>query len=121
MHSMHSRRCALLVRAATLAATLVTATAGNPGHAQTYPTRPIRVMVGFAAGGPVDQGARQISPILQRELGQSLVIDNRPGANGAIAGEVLAKATPDGYTLLFAAGPTQTTTPHLVGKLGSIP
>ena len=120
MHPMR-RCCALILRGVTLAATLVTATAGNPGHAQTYPNRPIKVMVGFAAGGPVDQGARQISTVLQREIGQSLVIENRPGANGAIAGEALARATPDGYTLLFAAGPTQTTTPHLVGKLGFDP
>jgi len=115
------RRCALIIRGATLAATLVTAIAVTPGHAQTYPNRPVRIMVGFAAGGPVDQGARQISTVLQRELGQSLVIENRPGANGAIAGEALARATPDGYTVLFAAGPTQTTTPHLVGKLGFDP
>lgn len=112
MPIIRGRLCAIMLAALCLA---------DVAHGQAYPNRPIRLMVGFAAGGPVDVGARQISTVLQREIGQTIVIENRPGANGAIAGEALAKATPDGYTLLFAAGPTQTTTPHLVGKLSFDP
>ena len=104
-----------------LLAALAGAVASSAAHAQAYPNKPIRLLVGYAAGGPVDVGARQVGAVMQKDLGQSIVVDNRPGAGGAIAGEAIAHATPDGYTLLFAASPTQTTTPHLLGKMSYDP
>ena len=70
--------------------------------AQTYPSKPIRVVVPFSAGGPTDITVRNIAPRLSELLGQPNVVDNRAGANGAIGAEVAAKAPPDGYTLLMA-------------------
>ena len=71
--------------------------------AQSYPNRPIRMIIPQPAGGTMDTNARALSEPLARELGQNIVIDNRSGANGIIAGEMLAKAPPDGYTLLFTS------------------
>jgi tripartite-type tricarboxylate transporter receptor subunit TctC len=71
--------------------------------AQGYPTRPIRMIIPQPAGGTMDTNARALSEPMARELGQNIVIDNRSGANGIIAGEMLAKAPPDGHTLLFTS------------------
>lgn len=71
---------------------------------QGYPNRPIRMIIPQPAGGTMDTNARALAEPLSRELGQNIVIDNRSGANGIIAGEMLAKAPPDGYTLLFTSG-----------------
>ncbi|TCH97364.1 tripartite tricarboxylate transporter substrate binding protein [Roseococcus sp. SYP-B2431] len=68
---------------------------------QTYPSRPIRVLIGFAPGGSTDVTARIMSGRLQSLLGQSIVIENRPGAGGNIATEAVSRAAPDGYTLLL--------------------
>ena len=74
--------------------------------AQTFPTKPIRLLVGYPPGGPNDIMARAISQRLGEALGQPVVVDNRPGASGNIASELVAKAQPDGYTLLMgSAGP----------------
>ncbi len=70
--------------------------------AQTYPYKPIRLIVGFQPGGGVDMSARTVGQPLSTSLGQSVVVDNRPGAAGNIAAGVVAKSTPDGYTLLMA-------------------
>jgi tripartite-type tricarboxylate transporter receptor subunit TctC len=72
---------------------------------EAYPVRPIHVVVGFAAGGGADIMARLIGQGLTEKLGQQIVVDNRPGAGTNIATEVVAKATPDGYTLLLANSP----------------
>jgi tripartite-type tricarboxylate transporter receptor subunit TctC len=74
--------------------------ASRVARAQTYPARPIRIIVGFAAGGGQDIVARLIGQWLSERLGQTLLIDNRPGANGNIATEAVVKAPSDGYTLL---------------------
>src|SRR5262245_58111936 len=73
----------------------------SAAYAQSdYPNRQIRVLVGFAAGGPVDVTTRITADALSAELGRPLVVDNRVGAGGNIAADVVAKAPPDGYTLL---------------------
>ena len=74
-------------------------------QAQTYPTRPVRLVVGLAAGGGVDIFARLIGQWLSEHLGQPFIIDNRPGASTNIATELVAKSAPDGYTLLELAPP----------------
>jgi len=71
--------------------------------AQTYPTRPVRILVGFAAGGPLDTSARLMAQWLSERLGQQFVIENRPGAGSNLATEAVARARPDGYTLLQAS------------------
>jgi len=70
-------------------------------QAQTFPDKPIRILVGYSAGGGVDTMARLIAPYLTTQLGQQIVVENRAGAAGLIAGDAVAKATPDGYTLLL--------------------
>ena len=77
-------------------------TAVMPLQAQSYPNRPIRLIVPFPAGGAADVAARAVTRALSEVLGQTLIVDNRGGADGAIAGEAVKNAEPDGYTLLFA-------------------
>lgn len=74
----------------------------------------VKLMVGYSAAGPVDLAARMVAPYLSRELGVPVLIENRPGANATIAGDAVAKATPDSSVLWFAASPTLTISPHLM-------
>jgi tripartite-type tricarboxylate transporter receptor subunit TctC len=85
-------------------------------RAQAYPTRPVRIVVGFAAGGSTDIGARVIGQWLQERLGQPFVIENRPGAGTNIATETVVRAPPDGYTLLMV-GPSSAVNATLYDKL----
>jgi tripartite-type tricarboxylate transporter receptor subunit TctC len=68
-------------------------------HAQTFPSKPVRFLVGSSPGGGADFVARTLSPKLTESLGQTVVVENRPGANGVVASELLARAAPDGYTI----------------------
>src|SRR5271155_5627003 len=79
--------------------------ASRLARAETYPSRPVRIMAGFAAGGGVDITARLIGQWLSERLGQTFVTENRPGADGNIATEAVVNAPADGYTLLLATLP----------------
>jgi tripartite-type tricarboxylate transporter receptor subunit TctC len=74
----------------------------GPVAAQTYPSKPVRVVVTFPPGGSSDVVARQIAPLLAERLGQSFVVDNKPGAGATIGGAEVARAAPDGYTLMLS-------------------
>ncbi len=81
--------------------------------AQDYPSRPIRLVVGFAAGGTTDFMARLLADKLRGPLGQSVIVENKTGANGALGAEAVAKSEPDGYTLYFTTAGVATVYPHL--------
>ena len=102
--------------ALAVAAMLAIVLAGDAG-AQTYPTKPIRVVVPYAAGGITDILARALGQKLGEALSQAVVIDNRPGANGQVGTEMVARAAPDGYTLMVSADTTFVMIPHLMTKL----
>lgn len=113
-----------LVRAGRLACILAAAWAASPAHgashaaqASRYPERPIRLLVGFAPGGGTDTTARAIAQRLSAALGQQVVIDNRPGAAGNIAAEIVARSSPDGYTLLMGTIAALAINPTLFGNL----
>ena len=72
-------------------------------HAQGYPSRPVHLIVGFAAGGPLDTGARLIAQALEERLHQSFIVENHARASGNVAAAEVARANPDGYTLLVCA------------------
>jgi tripartite-type tricarboxylate transporter receptor subunit TctC len=88
------------------------------GKADSYPSKPIRVIVGFPPGGGDDYVARVIGPKLTERFGQPVIVDNRPGVSGNLAAEIAARATPDGYTLMFIASTPLTSSPSLYPRLG---
>ena len=87
----------------------------STGSGQAYPVKPVRMVVAFPAGGPVDILARVIAPKVADGLGQQIIVDSRPGANGNIGGELVARAPADGYTLLLVVS-SYATNPHLYAK-----
>jgi tripartite-type tricarboxylate transporter receptor subunit TctC len=89
-------------------------------QAQTWPSRPVRIVVPYAAGGNSDAMARIVAQRLSETLGQTFIVENRVGANGALASEAVARSAPDGYTLLWAVTPPMTISPAL-GKLNYDP
>jgi tripartite-type tricarboxylate transporter receptor subunit TctC len=104
-------------RAALLTALLAAFAVAQPLLAQTYPARPLRMLVGFAPGGANDILARIVSQKLAESLGQPVVVENRPGNAGLIAAELLAKAPPDAHTLMLGSTGTQTIAPNLTPRL----
>ncbi|WP_342132005.1 Bug family tripartite tricarboxylate transporter substrate binding protein [Hydrogenophaga sp. OTU3427] len=103
-----ARRTLLAAAALALAA---------PTWAQSFPTKPVKLVVPYPAGGPIDGVARGLAERLQRLWGQPVVVDNRGGANEIIAGDFTAKSPADGYTILLGADPTFSGNPFLFKKL----
>jgi tripartite-type tricarboxylate transporter receptor subunit TctC len=102
-------------RAARLIAiALATFALVQQGHAQTYPDKPVRIIVPYAAGGNTDAIARLVGSFLSEKLGQQFVVDNRGGASGTIAAEAVARSTPDGYTLFLSSLPQMAIVPNMM-------
>jgi len=112
---------AVVGRRAVLALVASLAAGGRPVAAQSaaaaYPSRPVRLVVPFAAGSGTDFVARILSEELQSELGVAIVVDNRPGANGTIGSDFVAKAPPDGHTLVLGGTSTHASAPSLFRSL----
>src|SRR5690349_20910628 len=105
----------ILMRAFVLAIVMIFASAG--GYCADYPSKPVRLVVPFPAGGTTDVMGRLIGQQLSARLGQQFIIDNRPGAAGGIGADVVAKAPGDGYTLLLGAVATHSINPSLYARL----
>ena len=100
--------------ASLLATVLAVIVLSAAAHAQTYPSKPITFIIPYGAGGGTDSVARILQDDIRKEFGQSIIIDNRPGANGAIGSAAAARVTPDGYTLLLTASSTFSVNPNLM-------
>lgn len=114
MNFSTTRRCALQALAAAVAIGLAPAALAAEDN---YPNRPIRMVLGFSAGGGTDVIARQLAQKMSESLGVSVVVDNKPGANGNISAELVAKAPGDGYTLLYNTS-SIVLSPGIYSKLG---
>ena len=108
-------RSSLVLLCATLAVTVL------PAAAQQYPARPVRLVLGFAPGGASDTMARTVATRLSENIGQPVVIDNRPGAGGNIAAEIVAHSAPDGYTMLLGNNGILAINVSLYPKIGFDP
>jgi tripartite-type tricarboxylate transporter receptor subunit TctC len=102
---------------ARFAAAAFVASFATAACAQSYPNRPIHLLVPFPPGGGANFVARVLAQLLSDRLGQSVVVENRPGNNGNVAGELVARAAADGYTILDSAGSLLTVNPHLYGAM----
>jgi len=96
---------------------LLICAAALPAAADEYPNKPIHIIVGYAAGGGNDIIVRVMTPEMSKRLGQPVIVENKPGAQGIIASEVVAKAAPDGYTLLMGPSGPMTINPATYSKL----
>jgi tripartite-type tricarboxylate transporter receptor subunit TctC len=107
----------LMVARSLLVALGLATLAATPGAAQELPSRTIRMVVAFPAGGPADFVARLLADKLKSTIGQTVIVENRAGANGAIGAEYVARAEPDGTTLFFTTVGAVAITPHLMAKV----
>jgi tripartite-type tricarboxylate transporter receptor subunit TctC len=112
--SEEENKMSIVVRSAAL---LAAGMLGAGAHAQSFPSKPIRMLVPFAPGGATDTFARTTAAELTRSLGQQVIVENRPGAGTTIAADIVAKAAPDGHTLFFTDLQTHTISSSLYRKL----
>jgi tripartite-type tricarboxylate transporter receptor subunit TctC len=111
-------REATMARAMIVAGAIAAVVAISPTVAAGYPTRPVALVLGFAPGGPSDVIGRILSRKLEQLIRQPVVIENRTGAGGSVAGQAVARAAPDGYTLLLASGSILAINQHLYKNIG---
>ncbi|HXS52790.1 MAG TPA: tripartite tricarboxylate transporter substrate binding protein [Usitatibacter sp.] len=102
----------MLARIAAILAALLSLSA----HADTWPSKPLRMVIPFPAGGPTDVMTRVVAEKLGAQLGQSVIVDNKPGAGGEIGAKYVADSAPDGYTFVMATGSTHSVGPYLTSK-----
>ena len=107
MYSAHIKRALAIAALGAMGA----------AHGQTYPTKPVRIVVNFAPGGGTDIVARMMAAEFTKTLGQQVIVENRAGGNGNIGADAVAKAAPDGHTLLVATNAAIVINPHLYKKL----
>src|SRR5712672_973697 len=110
----------MIDRRTLLGSMALTLAAGGAVAQEKYPSKPIRLIVSFPPGGPLDVMARLTAQYLSGSLGQ-MIVDNKPGAGGMLAGREAARAEPDGYTLLFGSSATLAIGPALYGNSGYDP
>ena len=108
---------ARLPRLVAFAALAILPWLGGSAIAQAWPAKPVRIVFPYSAGGPVDVLLRALAMRMSETMGQQFVVENRPGANEIISAEAVARAAPDGYTLLFASDAVFSLNPHLYSKL----
>ncbi len=107
--------------ALAFAASMISASLAQTSQVQSWPTRPVRLVVAFPPGGAADLLARLIGQSLSETLGQPVVIENKGGSNGNIGGEAVARSTPDGYTLLMSSGSMVAINPHIYANMAFDP
>ena len=117
MNHPRFRSPSLLAVCALVSFALTALLAAGPAQAQTYPAKPVTIIVPFAPGGGTDIGARLVAQKLTLKWGQPVVVDNRGGAGGVVGVDAVAKARADGYTLLVGNVGTQSINPSLYKKL----
>ena len=91
--------------------------AAPSAQAEDFPTRPIHIVIAFPPGGPTDFVGRIVADRMKAAIGQSVIIDNKPGANGTLGGEFVAKSDPDGYTLFLTTAGAVTVSPHIMADI----
>lgn len=107
-----------MMKRAFLATAVLLLAAAGPASAQSYPERPVTLVNPYSAGGPADLLARSVAASVSEQLGQPMVVENKPGAGTAIGARFVAKAKPDGYTLFIGGSPSHIITPTLVKDAG---
>jgi tripartite-type tricarboxylate transporter receptor subunit TctC len=107
----------LIAAAAALALFAATLGVAEPAQAQDYPSRPIRVLIAFPPGGPTDFVGRLLADKMTALLGQRVYIENKPGANGTVGADIIAKADPDGYSLFLTTAGAVTISPHVMANI----
>ena len=106
-----------LIAAALIAGALLPASASAQGSGSDYPARAIRFIVPYANGGPLDQAARVLAEQMRAALGQPVIVENKPGAGGNLGADMVAKAEPDGYSIVMGAVATHAINPYLFKKM----
>ena len=106
-----------MLKSCTILALSIAASSVTGVYAQTFPSRPARIIVGFTAGGATDVTARLLAQDFTKMWGQQVLVDNRPGASGIIGAELVARAAPDGHTLLVSPQTSIVVAPLLLKKV----